>query len=164
MSQAPYKMFFKRNIGGGVDGLLTVMHNDGRSFFKQMQARTGQSAGYKTSWQTGISGTPVGTHLLHIQPKSPFVEQIGQDAGQTGIGEFFRISSTHHNIMFIDDPHSNRRRKAVGLHQENKWAGSRGCVVVVVDTPEQMAEWRALSAFLLELGETYDYMPIEVFY
>lgn len=162
--KAPYKLFFKRNIAGKVDGLLTLKADDGRIIFQRMLARTGQNGGYTTSWINGSSGTPVGEWRVWIKPKSPYIEQINQDAGARGIGEFFRISSGDDFMYTINPANFTQKRHALGLHQDNIFKGSLGCCAVAVETEEQKAEWKGLTSFLKELGKKYDYLPIEVFF
>jgi hypothetical protein len=112
-----------------IEGLFTVRTvEDGRIIkeLRQLKARSGQRGSENTSWVRGKSPIPFGEHYLWID--KPL--QAWQSAGQSGIGHFLNISSGLDNRRLILGP-NGEMRDLIGLHPENKWIGSAGCIVLI---------------------------------
>jgi hypothetical protein len=117
--------FFKRDPNS-IEGLFTLQEN-GEPIFKRLRARSGQAGFTKTNWNRGKSPIPFGNYLLWLD--SPL--DIGKRAGAKGIGEFYNISSTTDNRRIIANPGGIEKRWDIGLHAENSYPGSAGCIVLV---------------------------------
>jgi hypothetical protein len=78
-------------------------------------------------------------------------------AGARGIGEFYPISTNGDGLTIVGkDP--AQRRYEIGLHEENMWAGSAGCIVIV--NPN---DWQAIRQELKAIAKTgVDKIKIEV--
>jgi hypothetical protein len=55
-----------------------------------------------------------------------------------------------------------QRRVHIGLHFENDYVGSAGCVVLLQDTAIQLLKGKALFEFLAELATQYDVIEFSV--
>lgn len=134
-----------------VDGFLTIQKDDGsgEKIFDRLHVRSGQTAWSDTSWVRGKSPCPPGLFNLNTSPNNR-----GQRAGRRGVGEFFPIDNQGDRYT-IKSKNGNLVRTEVGLHEENDWYGSEGCLVVVVSH-----EWIALSDYLRSLN--VDTIPLEV--
>ena len=128
----------------GCDCLVIVTHNGQETRFK---GRTGSPLQKdKSEWKRGFSGIPAGEHWLwNFKNRTLQVGEINPKNGE--IGEFRPISSSKELFRVIaSKTMSNKRREEIGLHPENGFKGSAGCVVIVesfkrlsemlYDTPE----------------------------
>ena len=146
-----WKAFFKRHANT-IEGEFTLQ-KDGVKIFDRLLARSGQEGYTDTSWRTGKSPIPFGVHNLYLDPY-----QDRQRAGAKGIGEFFPIANTSTSeIRALSYKTTGLVRKAIGLHEENMWKGSAGCIVIV--SPD---DWLTLSAKLKEIGKSQKSITIEV--
>lgn len=107
-------------------------------------------------WQRGISGCPVGEHLLWVGRKH--IKQYSDlDATGNEIGRFYPISSSSANVNILRG--EGKHRTHIGLHDENDNPGSAGCIVVVCNK-----EWRNLCQKLDQLTKAgIQYVKIIVF-
>ena len=131
MSDISYTAFFDRDTTT-VDGWFTIQEFNRKTgrvtkLINRVAARSGQAGYTDTDWVTGQSPIPRGTHTLYTAPLNK-----GQDAGATGIGEFYPIDNCGDRTS-IWTANRRFRRLNIGLHEENKWRGSAGCVVIVKD-------------------------------
>lgn len=146
------KAYFDRKKG------FFTLNEDGKEIFKQLPARSGQRGFENTDWVTGKSPCPKGDLLLWLSPKDVGVLPKGK-----GIGEFYPISSGEFDRNTISESNGNRKRLYVGLHPENAFAGSAGCIVLLWDTPDKKAKMLALFKYLKELRKEMPYIQLEVF-
>lgn len=152
-----YKAFYDRR-GDTIEGKLTIQDSDGNPVFKRLHARSGQMSGVGSNWMRGKSPIPFSDNVLTqklwlwLQPVNPFTK-----AGETGIGEFYPISSGE-NKRIIQGPRPELVRWDIGLHAENKWKGSAGCIVIV-DTEKA---YREVFPWLRELGKTIEKIEVVV--
>lgn len=112
-----------------IEGRFTVRTIDEGQIVKEfvrLPARSGQKGFENTSWVRGKSPIPFGEYLLWIdKPLQPW-----QDAGRSGIGHFLNISNTPTDRRGIYGD-TGQVRKDIGLHPENGWEGSAGCIVLI---------------------------------
>lgn len=139
---------------GTVDGFFTLQNND-RQLFTRMPARSGQRGFTDTSWERGKSPIPYGVHTLFLTPSS-----IGQLPTGAGIGEFYPIGGAI-NPRVIQGGVAQRRWD-IGLHPENAYPGSAGCIVLRWDTPAWRIQVERLFIFLRKLAKTQKTMRLEV--
>jgi hypothetical protein len=136
-------MFYDRNENT-VDGFLTLIKidDDGTvtNVFKKLAARSGQAGHTKTSWTRGKSPIPYGTHKMTTKPTPLWMEPVGTP--------FFAIGSLIEKIRVIFSGESERWD--IGLHLENRFKGSAGCVVVVDRTQGMI-----LFDYIKKLDERY---------
>ena len=152
-----YKAFFDRREDS-IEGLFTILNTKTHEkVFNRLQARSGQPNYTHTNWVKGKSPIPMGKHKLIL--KEPL--QKDQWPGKAGIGEFWRISNTDNDRIILSGC-GRYSRSDIGLHPENSFAGSAGCIVIVIDTEEQKKEWLRLSSFLEGLIGKYNHIPLEV--
>lgn len=140
------RLFYDRDHRS-FNGKLTVI-SDGITIFKQLPCRSGQRDWYDTSWVRGKSPIPYGVHRIYLSPY-----QRGQRAGRKGIGEFYPIGS--YDSYTIRNRMDTQKRTAIGLHEENMWDGSAGCIVVV-----KGEDWLMLTNYLKSRDE--EYVTLEV--
>lgn len=160
------KVFFDRKPED-IYGWLTVqavIKGKVVKLFDRLPVRSGQKGHTPTSWTVGKSPIP-------YSPKgSPFRLWVDYSlkprimpVGEETIGEFFNISSGDDRGVIVNPANSSQRRTAVGLHPENKWDGTAGCIAVEWDDRGHYAEWIKLSAFLRDLGRSgVKWIPLEV--
>jgi len=132
------KAYFDRS-SDTVDGKFTIIES-GVTVFKQVHTRSGQRGYTKTNWIRNKSPIPYGEHWLWLRPLNP-----GAAPGATGIGEFYNISSNTNDVLTIVGGPGEVRR-AIGLHAENKYPGSAGCIVVV-----SLNQFASLSKYFAHL-------------
>lgn len=107
--------------------------------FRRLPARSGQKGFENTSWTRGKSPIPFGEFWLWIdKPLQPWAS-----AGERGIGHFLNISSSRVNRRLIQGL-NGQMRDLIGLHPENKFAGSAGCIVLV-ESPQIWEMFRYLE-------------------
>jgi hypothetical protein len=145
-------LYFDRNTST-IEGKVTlkILNKETNEVIQEvvrLQARSGQNGYTNTSWTTGKSPIPFGKHILWLDRTL----QKGQWAIGKGIGEFYPISSSTANSDVIVDPANPKNiRRAVGLHPENAYAGSAGCIVLVADTQTKKNDILKLRTELLLL-------------
>ncbi len=120
-----HRLFFDRDINS-IEGLLTLLRieDDGEvvPVFKRVPARSGQWGHTKTSWKRGKSPIPFGNHWMSTTAGKLYMAPYGT--------RFYRIGSEPNNLDVIKDKRGNQRT-LIGLHKENQYNGSAGCIVVV---------------------------------
>ncbi len=151
------KAYFDRNPRN-VEGFFTLVEIEGlevKPLFQRLPARSGQAGYTKTDWIRGKSPIPYGKHLLWLSPLD-----TGKFADYNGIGEFYPISNREGAKRVIWG--KDGTRQDIGLHPENKYPGSAGCIVLLVDTPERKQRVIELFEYLRELGKSQKNIPLEV--
>lgn len=129
--------YYKRPTQG-IDGVFTIQDNQGNKLIDRVKARSGQKGHAHTSWTRGKSPIPFGMHSMSLVPYNR-----GQVAGRTGIGQFYPIGNDGGHYRIVE---GKRIRTAIGLHEENMWDGSAGCVVIV-----QHKDWQDVIKVLDKL-------------
>lgn len=129
-----YSAFYDRRLGT-IEGLFTIQETDHNGttdkVFERLHSRSGQRRFANSDWVRGGSPIPYTLAIPKERPYWLWTHSLGRDtlAGATGIGEFFPISTGDEPAIIQGD--GNRKREAVGLHGENQWPGSAGCIVIV---------------------------------
>lgn len=131
---------------GTVDGFFTLQEVDDHGnivkLFNKLPARSGQKGYTETDWVRGKSPIPYGTHELHLNSINK-----REWAGHSGIGWFFPIASPGFQRK-IEDPVTKLFRLDIGLHPENDFVGSAGCIVLLANTGPRKNEVLRLFEFL----------------
>lgn len=128
---------------------------------RDISGRTGQrnffAKGYDFLRAKG--GCPEQNLYLWIDPK--FIQQNGQLLAKgKEIGQFYPISSSETNRREIRNPQDlSQVRFDVGLHPENAFEGSAGCLVVVRQSDFKTIDTWLDSAF----KDGADLLPLNVF-
>jgi hypothetical protein len=126
---------------------ITFTHNKKSHVFKQLPVRSGQAGYINAPWVRRLGAIPYnrevksGKLYIHLQP----VEDPRGDFNNNGIGLFFPISDSTEQTRRIEGEHWSEVRFDIGLHPENKYPGSQGCIVLVWDTK---AKKEVVDAFL----------------
>ena len=148
----PIRIFYDRRKGS-IEGFLTVIDATGKKLLDKLPARSGQNGYTETNWVPAKSPIPLWQpqvdyylHLNPIQNGEVFPKKA------SGIGLFFPISTHPHNPHLIEQGHN--RRWHVGLHPENAYPGSAGCIVLLWDTPVRKEKVETLFRLLMELRKT----------
>jgi hypothetical protein len=146
-----YDAYFDRSTSG-IEGAFTLQKVEGGKaikLFERLSARSGQRGWTNKEWMRSKSAIPFGTFRL-------WTDSIKQEKKSTfdGIGEFFPISSGE-NKNVIQGFTPDMQRVAIGLHRENQYPGSAGCIVLVDNTPALDEAVTRLFKFLRELEEPY---------
>ena len=149
------KAYFDRNKAS-INGWFTVQTGNGEKLINRVEARSGQSGHTNNSWTRGKSPIPFSTEVvqyyLYTRPNNQ-----GQEAGATGIGEAYPID-TQADKMTVKEKNGKRIRTEIMVHQENKWAGSAGCIVIVNDD-----DWEAFKRLMAQLRmDGITKIPLEV--
>jgi hypothetical protein len=130
--------------------------------FEKLPARSGLPAYYNIDWKRGHSPIPYSPKgqpfYLWLDPLKP--DKWPGDVDQ--IGEFYSISSALDNRQIIREVGGTRTRDAIGLHPENGFPGSAGCIVLLHETAEQRAAVAALFRYLRELGKSRKTIDLHV--
>lgn len=116
--------------------------------FKRLAIRSGQRGHTSTSWTRGKSPIPYGNHWLITKPVPLQMEPRGT--------RFFPICTDLSDHRLIVGP-EGKVRWDIGLHRENKFPGSAGCVVIV--DPKQAEE---LFDYLVAIGKTEGFIRVKV--
>lgn len=146
-----YRAFFDRDPNS-IDGAFTLQyfdHTTGQKVvpFHRLPARSGQRGWTKTDWTTAKSPIPFHEDLwlstnsvpLQMEPKGT---------------PFFPIGSSPKNIGTISGPKGYKRTN-VGLHLENQYPGSAGCIVLLHDTPARHKGAWSLFEYLTNIDEPF---------
>lgn len=164
-----------------IEGIFTVKTVDSKTNkiikeITRIPARSGQSSESNSSWIRGKSPIPwtqeskeasIQKSILDF-PKELWIwlrniKQFGEWAGKNGIGEFRNISSNKTDPTTIQSPNNPKLiRKDIGLHPENGFKGSAGCIVLIADTEEQKQRILVLRQYLEELGKTQKHVRLVV--
>lgn len=160
MSDYPITAYYDRKPGTieGLFTLQTVENGVPTKLFNRLPARSGQQSYCDTDWVRGQSPIPMGRHFLWLDPVNPgtWPKTPG------GIGEFYPISSGLMNRRIIMAEDTGKVRMDIGLHPENAYPGSAGCIVLLHDTPVRKAEVMRLFAFLRTLGKSRETIDLVV--
>ncbi|MCS6267755.1 MAG: hypothetical protein H2174_09345 [Vampirovibrio sp.] len=155
------RVFYDRRKGS-IDGFLTVIDaTTGKKLLDKLPARSGQNGYTETNWVPAKSPIPLWqpqvNYYLHLTP----IEN-GEVFPKTasGIGLFFPISTHPHNPDLIEQ--GKNRRWHMGLHPENAYPGSAGCIVLLWNTPVRKAKVKALFTLLQDLGKTQAVVELTV--
>lgn len=146
-----YTAFFDRNVNT-ILGRFSIRDKKGNYIVEKLVARSGQVGHTGTSWTRGKSPIPFGRYNLNTMPNNK-----GQFAGVSGIGEFFPIDNMGDRLTIRDPENFRRKRLEIGLHEENGYAGSAGCIVIVYHS-----EWLRVRDFLRSLHPEHPVIPLEV--
>lgn len=155
------KAYFNRHEST-IEGVFTLQAADKNGkiqmLFHQLPARSGQKGYTHTSWERNKSPIPYGEHRLWLKSVNPgtFPTTPG------GIGEFYPISNTSDRRVIANKLDPNERRLDIGLHPENAYAGSAGCIVLLIDTPKRKKEVERLFAYLRGLGQYQEFIELRV--
>lgn len=144
------KAFFDRNLDS-IEGFFTIQDELGNKLVDRVPARSGQAGHTRTSWKIAKSPIPFGKFNLHLKPNNQ-----GQKAGAKGIGEFYPIDNQG-DRMTILSPAGSRKRTEIGLHEENIFKGSSGCIVIV-----SHQDWLKVQKVLGDLRVRFNTIPLEV--
>lgn len=141
-----HTIFFDREENG-IDGVLTLQKWDGNNatkIFECLPARSGLNGYTKTDWVTGKSPIPWKRqkgYWMNTAPVPLWMEPRGTP--------FFLISTKKGTGIIIDT--KGRTRTSVGLHMENDYPGSAGCIVLLHNTPERKKAVLSLFEYLKKL-------------
>lgn len=158
------KIFVKRNRENNEGDLSFIEYtrdsdkvNENKSL-RNIKIRTGINRPYflKRDWYRGKSGCPIGTHLLWT--KRNYIKQY-HDLDATGreVGRFYPISNNIEDHRVIRADYGTQYRLDIGIHDENDFPGSAGCIVVINNK-----DFRELVKKLEKL-ERITFIPLTVF-
>ena len=148
---------------------LLILREDGKNKF-ELKALSGQREYQETSWHSGKSPIPsnidVEDETLYVWLKNP--NQPGQKPDPrtgTGIGEFYYVSSRLSDKTRIWKYNYTAQRQFIGIHPDNKYPGSAGCIVLQHLKPEdekKMIEFRNYIKNQLVLRQNIDILNLTV--
>ena len=135
-----------------IDGLMSIHREIAPGqvevVYKQIPIRSGQKGYTKTDWERGKSPIPYGNHWLITSPKPLQMEPRGT--------RFFPICTDIADQRLIVGANGNVRWD-IGLHRENQYPGSAGCVVIV-----DKAKAEDIFNYLEKLKKTEPFIRIKV--
>ena len=135
--------YFDRDKSG-IDGFFTLQQViDGKAtkLFERLPARSGQRGFTHIEWVRGKSAIPFGPFRLWTDSIKP-----EKKASFDGIGEFFPISNGDNKRLIQGT--GTAQRWDIGLHRENQYPGSAGCIVLLDNRPDLDDKVTRLFAFL----------------
>jgi len=133
-------------------GRFSIRHKSGEYIVEKILARSGQPGFAETSWVTTKSPCPYGDFNLYTASQN-----VGQLAGERGIGECFPIDNQGDMVTICDPKNRKRKRKGICLHEENGIPGSEGCIVIVYHD-----EWLRVKDWLKSQARIRKTIPLEV--
>lgn len=160
-----YAAFYDRSPAT-INGALTIQEYNPatrgvKKLINKIPARSGQGSYVNHSWVRGKSPIPYNVEVegqrlyLWLRPR---LKEGTILAPARGIGEFWPISSSPAGERVIEAAETGQIREDIGLHDENYFEGSAGCIVIVSDK-----DFLALHAVLHELkNEGVVYLPLTV--
>lgn len=150
--------YFDRTVAS-TEGKFTLKDNFGNVYFDKLPARSGQKGFTTNSWVRGKSPIPFGRHRLWLRKtkKGPIFPTT-----PGGVGMFWPISNLEDSRVIVDRQNPDLIRMDIGLHPDNDFPSSIGCIVLVHETKEQKKNVEALFNKLFELSETLEYIDLVV--
>jgi len=144
---ANIRVFFQRHQGTN-EGWLTVIE-DGKKVFTRLPCRTGQASaiGQEFEWTRGRGPIPA-LDPLYLWTSANLNGGKMFPTSREGIGRFYHISSGGNKQVISKPGTSMTYRVAIGIHPENGFKGSAGCVVLIHDLPSQRENVKKLFAYL----------------
>ena len=146
-------------------GYPIVFVHKGKTYkFKQLPVRSGQAGYLNAPWTRSVGAIPYNHQVktnelyIHLQP----VKDSRGDFNNDGIGLFFPISDSKDQVRTIKGADAREVRFDIGLHPENRWVGSAGCIVLLWNTPERKEMVEALFAWLKLQSKTVKLIELEV--
>ena len=121
--------------------------------FKDLPASSGQRAFTQTDWVAGKSPTPYGEHYLMLKQEVLQMEPKGTP--------FFRIC-TDPSFPRLLKSSSGKIRQDVGLHLENQYPGTAGCVALLCNDAGRKKLAYEVFDYLKTLGKTWPYIKLRV--
>lgn len=148
---------------GTVNGFFSLKAYDPetrkeRYLFEKLPARSGQQLYADTDNVTAKSPIHGGNHFLWIDTHKNNGAFFPDAPG--AIGQFYSISTSPTNRTTCT--YGSNKRTAVGLHPENAFPGSAGCVVLLHEGAIQQASVIALFSFLDALGKSQPTIKLKV--
>lgn len=149
-------------VPNSIDGFFTLQDATGKKLFDRLPARSGQRGWTNTSWERGKSPIPYsseikGQYHLWLRPVNN-----GVKLDDDGIGLFWPISSSPTSRDRIYSKDFRKERHAVGLHGENRWNGSAGCIVLLWDTTPRKEQVLSLYKTLEQAAKYQEWLPLTV--
>jgi hypothetical protein len=127
------ELYYKKSKNK-IEGCLSIIVRDDNKevieseSIRDVVARSGAPGFHNTNGIRGKSPTPDGNYYLW-NSRDRIQQYNDLDATGSEIGRFYPISSGETNHRLIK--HSSGERWDIGLHDENSFRGSAGCIVVV---------------------------------
>jgi hypothetical protein len=143
-----HTLYFDRDVNS-INGFLTLQTDDGHKVFERLKARSGQRFYTHTSWERGKSPIPFGRYWMATKHTILFMEPKNTP--------FFPIASEKGAQIIWDSEGKGLLRSNIGLHMENQYPGSAGCVVVV-----NRAEAERLFHYLTTISRAEPYIRFVV--
>ncbi|MEN6621510.1 MAG: hypothetical protein ABFD50_08185 [Smithella sp.] len=143
-----YTLYVDRQLGN-INGFLTlqrVVNGQITKLFEKLPIRSGQNGFVNSKDQDFIrskGSIPFGDHYLSTKKESLWMEPKGTP---------FYVVSSKPGERVIYGP-SGKTRHDIGLHMENQFPGSAGCVVLLHETSEQKRMVKLLFDELDQLNE-----------
>lgn len=135
--------------------------------FTRLPALSGQKDYQNTSWSTGKSPIPLSSEVkedYRLWLDNQYQENIWPWQDKNKIGEFWHIS-TGDDKRFIYSKDGAKVRNAIGLHVDNEYPGSAGCIVLVANTETQKLNILLLREYLkaIQKFENLPFIKLVIF-
>lgn len=150
--------FWLDRTPGTISAVLTLQRAVGNTVtkvFDKLPVATGQypfTDGGPDDWVRGKGSTPFGYYWLSTKREALKMEPVGTP---------FYVISTNKGERTIIGP-DGKTRSDIGLHLENRFPGSAGCVVLLANTAERAKRARALFDYLDKIHENEPYIRFTV--
>jgi hypothetical protein len=126
-----YVLYVKRTKGA-LYGVATLKDPNGDDIVTRLPIASGQLgylSGGQNDWVKGKSPTPIGDWFLSTKRVPLQMEPVGT--------AFYSIGDSPGSTT-ITSPDGRVVREDIGLHLENRYPGTIGCVALLHDTPERV--------------------------
>jgi hypothetical protein len=155
MIQTPQHAIYFDRDKNRIDGVLTlqiIVNKRAVKVFDKLPARSGQVGFTEQDWVDGKSPTPFGA--MFMKTKSVPLQMEPRNT------PFFELCTDTRRPGVITNGRDDR--VACGLHFENDYPGTAGCVALVIDTRQQLAEAWALFHYVESLSPIVPFIPFYV--
>lgn len=131
-------------------GLFTIQNDKGIKLFERLFVRSGQAGYLNAPWVRNTGAIPTNKQVagnklyIHTTP----VKDAKGDFNNDGIGLFFPISDSLTRKDIIRGLNPREERWHIGLHPENKYNGSAGCIVLLWNTVNRKKKVSSLFTWL----------------
>lgn len=154
-----YTLYFDRSYGT-INGAVTLQKVENGKIipiFKRLPAASGQSGytGRGDDWLRGKGPIPMGRHWLSTKKEPLQQSPVGSP--------FYVIGSEKGSRLIINPANPTLFRDSCGLHFDNLWRGSLGCIAMSVDNTAMKERAQLLFDHLDFLNTTgIDYIRVVV--
>jgi len=148
--------YYDRKKINDINGFFTLQIVNSKNFniikrFEKLPARSGQY-GFTDSWTRGNSPIPYSKECVEdLYIWLDWQLQSNEWSGKKGIGEFWFVGTGEDRFKIIGK--NGKSRRNIGVHPENSFVGSLGCIVLLNETEKQKQKILKMREHLKKIRE-----------